>query len=138
MLRRIRDLFSDVARQADLVLLALCSATSLFGILMIYSATRYMHTSRLVLVQAASLVIGVVLYLLMSQIDLNELVKYWKWIFLLGFGFVLLLATHRGRHGQQGVAGVPVPARQGAARGNRQGYVYHRAGQAAGVAEGAP
>ena len=49
MLRRIRDLFSDVARQADLVLLALCSATSLFGILMIYSATRYMHTSRLVL-----------------------------------------------------------------------------------------
>ena len=125
MLRRIRDLFSDVARQADLVLLALCSAASLFGILMIYSATRYMHTSRLVLVQAASLVIGVVLYLLMSQIDLNELVKYWKWIF-------------RGRHGQQGVAGVPVPARQGAASGNRQGYVYHRAGQAAGVAEGAP
>ena len=102
MLRRIRDLFSDVARQADLVLLALCSATSLFGILMIYSATRYMHTSRLVLVQAASLVIGVVLYLLMSQIDLNELVKYWKWIFLLGFGFVLLLATPLGIEGGTG------------------------------------
>ena len=34
MLRRIRDLFSDVARQADLVLLALCGVTSLFGILM--------------------------------------------------------------------------------------------------------
>ena len=102
MLRRIRDLFSDVARQADLVLLALCSATSLFGILMIYSATRYMHTSRLVLVQAASLVIGVVLYLLMSQIDLNELVKYWKWIFLQGFGFVLLLATPLGIEGGTG------------------------------------
>ncbi len=102
MLRRIRDLFSDVARQADLVLLALCSAASLFGILMIYSATRYMHTSRLVLVQAASLVIGVVLYLLMSQIDLNELVKYWKWIFLLGFGFVLLLATPLGIEGGTG------------------------------------
>ena len=46
MLRRIRDLFSDVARQADLVLLALCSAASLFGILMIYSCLLY--TSRCV------------------------------------------------------------------------------------------
>ena len=102
MLRRIRDLFSDVARQADLVLLALCGVTSLFGIVMIHSATHYMHTERLVLVQSASLVIGVVLYLLVSQIDLNELVKYWKWIFLLGFGFILLLATPLGIEGGTG------------------------------------
>ena len=54
MLRRIRELFNDVFRQADLVLLALCIGTSLFGILMIASATRYMHTSKLVLVQAAA------------------------------------------------------------------------------------
>ena len=60
MLRRIRELFNDVFRQADLVLLALCIGTSLFGILMITSATRYMHTDRLVLVQAAALAIGVV------------------------------------------------------------------------------
>ena len=45
MLRRIRELFNDVFRQADLVLLALCIGTSLFGILMIASATRYMHLS---------------------------------------------------------------------------------------------
>ena len=55
MLRRIRELFNDVFRQADLVLLALCIGTSLFGILMIASATHYMHTSKLVLVQAAAL-----------------------------------------------------------------------------------
>ena len=55
MLRRIRELFNDVFRQADLVLLAQCIGTSLFGILMIASATRYMHTSKLVLVQAAAL-----------------------------------------------------------------------------------
>ena len=103
MLRRIRDLFSDVARQADLVLLALCGATSLFGILMIYSATLYMHTSTAGAgAVGVSLVIGVVLYLLVSQIDLNELVKYWKWIFLLGFGFILLLATPLGIEGGTG------------------------------------
>lgn len=84
MLRRIRELFNDVFRQADLVLLALCIGTSLFGILMIASATRYMHTSKLVLVQAAALCIGAVLYIVVSQVDLNELAKYWKWIFLVG------------------------------------------------------
>ena len=102
MLRRIRELFSDVARQADLVLLALCGIASLFGIVMIYSATHYMNTSRLVLVQAASLAIGVALYLLVSQVDLNELAKYWKWIFLVGLGFILLLATPLGIEGGTG------------------------------------
>ena len=91
MLRHIRDLFNDVLRQADLLLLALCCGASLFGILMVTSATRYMHTNRYMLVQTASLLIGVVLYLVVSQIDVGELVKYWKWIFLVGVAFILLL-----------------------------------------------
>ena len=102
MLRRIRELFNDVFRQADLVLLALCIGTSLFGILMIASATRYMHTSKLVLVQAAALCIGAVLYIVVSQVDLNELAKYWKWIFLVGVVFILLLATPLGIAGDTG------------------------------------
>lgn len=48
MLRRIRELFNDVFRQADLVLLALCIGTSLFGILMIASAAACTSTSLLV------------------------------------------------------------------------------------------
>lgn len=102
MLRRIRELFNDVFRQADLVLLALCIGTSLFGILMIASATRYMHTSKLVLVQAAALCIGAVMYIVVSQVDLNELAKYWKWIFLVGVVFILLLATPLGIAGDTG------------------------------------
>lgn len=102
MLRRIRDLCTDILRQSDLLLLGLCGGASLFGILMIYSATRYMHTTRLALVQAAALCIGVVLYLLISQIDLNELMKYWKWIFLTGVVFILLLATPLGIAGDTG------------------------------------
>jgi len=83
-------------RQTDLVLLALCTAASLFGILMVASATRYMHTWRLVAVQSAALLLGVVLYLLVSQVDLNDLSKYWKWIFLTGLAFILLLMTPLG------------------------------------------
>lgn len=96
MFRRSRDFFSDMLRQTDLVLLALCTAASLFGILMVASATRYMHTWRLVAVQSAALLLGVVLYLLVSQVDLNDLSKYWKWIFLTGLAFILLLMTPLG------------------------------------------
>lgn len=96
MFRRSRDFFSDMMRQTDLVLLALCAAASLFGILMVASATQYMHTLRLVKVQSVALLLGVVLYLLVSQVDLNDLAKYWKWIFLLGIGVILLLATPLG------------------------------------------
>ena len=102
MLRHIRDLFNDVLRQADLLLLALCCGASLFGILMVTSATRYMHTNRYMLVQTVSLLIGVVLYLVVSQIDVGELVKYWKWIFLVGVAFILLLLTPFGVEGNTG------------------------------------
>ena len=139
MLRRIRELFNDVFRQADLVLLALCIGTSLFGILMIASATRYMHTSKLVLVQAAALCIGAVLYIVVSQVDLNELAKYWKWIFLVGVVFILLLATPLGIAGDTGNKAwlefpfLPVKVQPS---GDREADVYYRAGETAGVAEG--
>ena len=84
MLRRIRELFNDVLRQADLLLLALCGGASLFGVLMVSSATRYMHTNRLVLVQAAALVIGVLLYLLVSQIDVGDVLPYFRRDFGIG------------------------------------------------------
>lgn len=96
MLRRSRELFADILRQTDLVLLALCAAASLFGVLMVASATRYMHTWRLVAVQSVALLLGVVLYLVISQIDLNDLCKYWKWIFLVGVVCILLLVTPLG------------------------------------------
>ena len=76
MFRRLRDFFSDMLRQTDLVLLALCAAASLFGVLMVASATRYMHTWRLVAVQSAALLLGVILYLLVSQVDLNDCLLY--------------------------------------------------------------
>ena len=55
MLRRSRELFADILRQTDLVLLALCAAASLFGVLMVASATRYMQTNRLVIIQGCAI-----------------------------------------------------------------------------------
>ena len=58
-MQRARELIRDIFRQTDLVLLALCCIATAFGILMIYSATRYMNTLRLVLVQTGGAVIGI-------------------------------------------------------------------------------
>ena len=39
MLRRLKDILADFFRQADLVLLALCCIATLFGMVLIASAT---------------------------------------------------------------------------------------------------
>ena len=46
-MQRVREFLRDILRQTDLVLLALCCTATAYGILMIYSATRYMNTLRL-------------------------------------------------------------------------------------------
>lgn len=101
-MQRIRGFIGDIFRQADGVLLALCCAASLFGIVEIASATRYMGTSRHVIVQSGALVIGVVVYLLVSMVDLNELSKYWKWLVLAEAVLILLLKTPLGADGGTG------------------------------------
>ena len=45
MLKSVKNTILDIIRQADLLLLALCTVTSLFGVVMIYSATRYQGDS---------------------------------------------------------------------------------------------
>jgi len=41
MLNRLKATLTDFVQQADLVLLALCCAATLYGIVLVYSATRY-------------------------------------------------------------------------------------------------
>mgnify|MGYP004667882045 FL=1 len=103
-MQRAREFLRDIFRQADLVLLALCCAATAYGLLMIYSATRYMNTLRLVVVQGAGVLIGIVLYLLFSMLDIEELMrkKGWLWLTVFGVGFILLLKSPLGRAGDTG------------------------------------
>ncbi len=41
MFKRLKETILEIIQQADLILLGLCCAASVFGIAMIYSATRY-------------------------------------------------------------------------------------------------
>mgnify|MGYP000180382578 CR=1 FL=1 len=98
MFKRLKETILEIIQQADLILLGLCCAASVFGIAMIYSATRYNAPTdnRKIIVQTAALLIGIVVYFGISMIDLEMLIKRWKWIAAFDVLFILLLKTPFG------------------------------------------
>ena len=46
MLNRLKDTLADFIQQADLVLLGLCTTATLYGIVLVFSATRYLDPSK--------------------------------------------------------------------------------------------
>ena len=99
MFKRLKETILEIIQQADLILLGLCCAASVFGIAMIYSATRYNAPmdNRKIIVQTAAMLLGILVYFAISMIDLEMLVsKWWKWIAAFNVGFILLLRTPFG------------------------------------------
>lgn len=76
-------------RKGDLVLLLLCVMTSAYGCLVIASTTNYRQTMRYVLIQAAAIVLGVVLYIIVSSVNADFISEHR--VLLVGFNTVLLL-----------------------------------------------
>ena len=89
MATRLKRTLSDFFQQADLVLLSLCCTATVFGMVLIASATRYRGNNRYVIVQGVAMLIGIGLYIFFSMIDVEMLVKKWKW--LVGFNVVFML-----------------------------------------------
>ena len=96
MLKRVQATLVDFFQQADLVLLALCCASTIYGIILIFSATRYMGSNKFVVVQTVAMLLGVCAYIACSMLDLEMLLKHWKWILAFNVGFILLLLTPFG------------------------------------------
>lgn len=97
--KRLKNALFDFFRQADLVLLSLCMISTLYGILLISSASRYLGTARstrFLLVQMAAMGIGIVLYIFFSIIDVEDLIRKWKWLLVFNIGFICLLRTSFG------------------------------------------
>ena len=69
MLDRIKKSLDDFFRDADLLLLGLCCTASVYGIFLIYSATRYRGGNRSVMMQSIALGLGILAYILAAQID---------------------------------------------------------------------
>ena len=102
---RLKNTIRDFFQQADLVLLGLCVGATLFGLVLIYSCTRYMDRSdalKMLLVQTVAMGLGILAYFILSMIDTEELIRHWKWFFAFNVGFICLLVPFgRERYGNK-------------------------------------
>ena len=96
MLKRLKAILADFFQQADLVLLGLCCISTIYGLFLVFSATRYMESYRHVIVQTAALVLGVIVYIVLSMVDTELLLRRWKWMLAFNAGIILLLLTPFG------------------------------------------
>ncbi|MBQ6540292.1 MAG: FtsW/RodA/SpoVE family cell cycle protein [Oscillospiraceae bacterium] len=78
-------------RRSDMLLLGLCLACTVFGIVLIASATKVYHTRQYVLIQSAATVIGIGLYFVFSLIDLDSIASKWKLLFAFSVLFIMSL-----------------------------------------------
>lgn len=88
----LSDSLREFFRKGDLLLLSLCVTASLFGLALVYTATRYLGGYRNVIVQFAAIVLGVLLYIFLSAVDI-ELITERSWKFLLAFNTVFVMLT---------------------------------------------
>lgn len=90
-MNRLLDLTREFFRKGDVLLLVLCITANLYGMVLIYSATRYsvsLHGN--VFRQAIATGLGIVVYMFLTFIDIEVIIdKLWKW--LIGFNILFLL-----------------------------------------------
>lgn len=89
---RLLQTVKRILKRSDPILLTLCLVTTVFGIVLIASATNFRDNSmRYVVVQTAAMLIGVVLYCIFASMDMEHFAQKW-WVFLLfNLGFIALL-----------------------------------------------
>ena len=96
MVSRLKAILADFFQQADLVLLSLCCISTLFGMVLIFSATRSLESNKYVIVQGVAMLLGICMYIFFSMVDLEVLLKRWRWILAFNVLFILLLLTPFG------------------------------------------
>ena len=90
-MRRIVNIVLTFFRRADLVLLGLCAAATLFGIVLISSAARYLGPSHYLTVQAVALVLGIGAYAIISFVDIDIVAERWELLLLVSLAFIVSL-----------------------------------------------
>lgn len=91
-MKKILPVAKEFMQRADMVLFFLCLACSIFGLVIIASATATSESgsARYVLIQSIALLIGIGLFVLLTVLDIDVIVD--KWPILLAFSVLILLA----------------------------------------------
>ena len=90
-MRRFFNFLRDYTKSIDNVLLFLCIASSLFGLVLIYSACLSYNSISYVLTQALAIAIGAALYLILSAIDCAIYARLWPGLLLVNLLFLSTL-----------------------------------------------
>ena len=97
-IRKLKPYIKDFFKRADIFLLAVCVISSIFGIIMIERAVTGMYEggwnmsapSRYLAVQIASMILGLIAYVLFTVIDVDLIAQQWKALLLVDL--ILLVA----------------------------------------------
>ena len=89
-MREIFRTIRDFCKKADMILLALCVAASVFGIVAISSATNFLGGGRYVRTQIIALVLGVICYILLTLIDVDIIAERRELLLLFCTVFIAL------------------------------------------------
>lgn len=90
-MKKLTSKLIDIFKKGDMVLLALCVAATVFGIVMIYAATVWEGSTRYIVVQTGSLIAGILIYLALTAFDIDILAGQRTILFLFNVVFIGML-----------------------------------------------
>lgn len=99
-------------RKGDIVLLILCIATSAFGCIVVASATnaaKFGGSSRYMLVQLGCTFAGILLYVLISSIDVDVYSEHRGWLTFFALGLILMLIPFGTDNNTGNKSWIPLP-----------------------------
>ncbi len=101
MLKKIWFFVKTYLKKADMMLLGTAVVTSLFGLVLIYSATLSYGSRRYVFIQGIAILLGIAGYIFFSLSDLRRFPRLWIILFVFNILFQLSLAVF-GTAGETG------------------------------------
>ena len=98
-MRKFFQEFLDFFRKGDMILLGLCIATTLYGLIILSSVTADARATRFVVIQLVAAILGIFLYAVISSIDLDLIMEYRMPLVIFNVCFLLLLLPFGVEHG---------------------------------------
>lgn len=90
-MRGIFRAVGEFVKKADMLLLSLCITATIYGIVIISSATNYAGNSRYVLVQLVAMLLGIALYVLFTLIDVDIIAERRELLLVFSLLFIAML-----------------------------------------------
>ena len=90
-MRGVFRAISEFVKKADMILLALCITATVYGTVIISSATNYVGNSRYIIIQLVARVLGIAAYVILTLIDVDIIAERRELLLLFCIFFIALL-----------------------------------------------